>query len=291
MAVVFLVVLFLLKTPTSRDATDPESTNQGLSYSGNAAIGDLIAKDTDLDGVLDWEESLWGTDPTKKDTNDDGTADSVEIEKLKAAEGKNEQASLQGDEKLTKTDEFSQELFATIVTLNQNGTIDKSTIDKLSTSLVDRIQNSPPEKIYTLSDIKIANEDSVRAVTNYNNAMGLIAKGYKGIDGVIEVLREFVSGGDNPDVGVLSKLDLIIDNINKTANDMLEISVPQKLAQYHLNVINVLKRIVENLNGIKLYENDPIVSIGAVSQYINNIPLLESTILQLREATWKGLGN
>ena len=54
----------------------------GLSY-GNAIVGDLVNRDTDGDGLLDWEESLWDTDPNNKDTNGDGVSDSVEIAKIK----------------------------------------------------------------------------------------------------------------------------------------------------------------------------------------------------------------
>lgn len=35
--------------------------------------------DTDGDGLLDWEEALWGTDPKNKDTDRDGTSDGTEV--------------------------------------------------------------------------------------------------------------------------------------------------------------------------------------------------------------------
>ncbi len=35
--------------------------------------------DTDGDGLLDWEEALWGTDPKNKDTDRDGTSDGEEV--------------------------------------------------------------------------------------------------------------------------------------------------------------------------------------------------------------------
>ena len=40
---------------------------------------DNSSSDSDGDGLLDWEESLWGTDPLKYDTDGDGTSDKDEI--------------------------------------------------------------------------------------------------------------------------------------------------------------------------------------------------------------------
>ncbi|MCR4311641.1 MAG: hypothetical protein NUV54_03715, partial [Candidatus Taylorbacteria bacterium] len=39
----------------------------------------LLAKDSDSDGLKDWEEQLWKTDPLNPDTDGDGTPDGAEI--------------------------------------------------------------------------------------------------------------------------------------------------------------------------------------------------------------------
>ena len=41
--------------------------------------GSFSEKDTDGDGLMDWEESLWNTDINKSDTDGDGTNDNDEI--------------------------------------------------------------------------------------------------------------------------------------------------------------------------------------------------------------------
>ena len=84
---VFVLVVFVLKNKDSLGLAGKENGTEemGLIY-GNEILENLITRDTDLDGVLDWEEGLWGTDPTKKDTNDDGVFDGVEIAKLKTAQ-------------------------------------------------------------------------------------------------------------------------------------------------------------------------------------------------------------
>ena len=101
------------------------------------AIGDLVNKDTDRDGILDWEEPLWGLDPTKTETTP-GVPDSSVIKKLKVEQGFSSNTTEGGQdytENLTETDKFSRELFSTIASLNQNGVMDRTTIDKISSSL------------------------------------------------------------------------------------------------------------------------------------------------------------
>src|SRR3989338_96932 len=39
----------------------------------------ILAKDADNDGLKDWEEELWGTDPKQPDTDGDKTPDGEEI--------------------------------------------------------------------------------------------------------------------------------------------------------------------------------------------------------------------
>ena len=139
-AVIFLLVVFLLKTQNEQSRDASNKLKEDLAY-GELTVGDLINRDTDGDGALDWEEGLYGTDLNKKDTNDDGILDSAEIAKLKSETMLSSENTNAEPENLTQTDKFARELFSTIATLNQAGQIDQATIDKLSSSLTEQIQN------------------------------------------------------------------------------------------------------------------------------------------------------
>jgi hypothetical protein len=69
-----LVVFF-----TDRETPSPEANSIDTSAANviRDREGDV---DTDLDGLKDWEEALWGTDPKNPDTDGDGTADGRESE-------------------------------------------------------------------------------------------------------------------------------------------------------------------------------------------------------------------
>lgn len=297
MAVVFLVALFVLKTTSvfknkTNEANEENTAIQqgGLTYGGNEILGDLVSKDTDLDGILDWEESLWGTDPTKRDTNDDGTSDFVEIEKLRAAEGKTIETT-EDIANLTQTDKFSRELFVTVATLSQGGEMDQATVDKISESLAGRIQNSTPRKIFMPTDIKVIKDDSLQAINNYNNTLDDIHKKYPVKVNVMDILQKFMIDENNVDVSVLAELNPIIEQTNKIIDAISKMSVPQSIAPLHLDFINGLQRLSENVSDIKLYETDVIVSLGAISQYEQNTTLLESATNNLANAIKQKLNN
>ncbi len=292
-AVLFIVTLFLFKTTTIfKNIGGNVNQEAGLVYS-NEILGNLVNKDTDGDGVLDWEEGLWGTDPRKKDTNDDGIPDSVEIENLKKQETQNQQGEplLQDEKNLTETDKFSREFFATVATLNQNGQIDQATVNKLSESLANNIQNSPPKKVFVISDLKVIKDDSVQAVKKYSDTLKNTNIKYQTDNTVLDILQRFIVDENTVDVRVLSELDPIIEQTNKIIGTLTKISIPQSLASLHLDFINGLQRLSENLSNIQLYDTDAIVALSAISQYDKNTTILESAVSNLEKTIQQKLNN
>lgn len=302
-AVIFIVLLFFIKNKSLFtnivNYTNQQSSQEGLTYN-KEIIGNLVNRDIDKDGVLDWEEGLWGTDPTKKDTNDDGVPDNVEIEKLKQQTEQNQQGGplldlLENSENLTETDKFSRELFATVATLNQTGQMDQATIDKLSDSLAEHIQNTPPKKVFVISDIKIIKDDpsstSGQAIKNYNDTIDNIYQKYPIKKGVIAILQEFSADENDVDISILSELDPVIEQMTQILDAIVKTNVPQTLSALHLDLTNGFQRLLENISDIKLYDTDAIVALSAISQYEKNAATLETTLNDLGSAIEQKLNN
>ena len=257
-------------------------------------LGDLVNRDTDADGVLDWEEGLWGTDPTKKDTDDDGIPDDTEIAKLKAEtkEGENLDSSIEENEEiLTETDKFSRELFATVATLSQSGTMDQATIDKLSDSLALHMQNIAPKKIYAISEIKITQDDSVQAIQNYKDALTIIRDKYPLKEDATAILAESMKKSGDIDVSILNKLDPIISQMKGIIREVIAVNTPASLSLLHLEVINGFEKLSENLSAIKLVDVDTILALGATTQYFNNAEQLQISMVKLSSAIDQKLNN
>lgn len=279
-------MLFLSKTTSvlkNKTNSEPNNNeNAGLIYS-NAIIGDLVNKDTDLDGILDWEESLWGTDPTKRETTS-GIGDGVAIEKLKEQQNIATGTSNSNGTTLTQTDKFSQELFATVAALDQNGAMNQTTVDTLSSSLSEQIQNSAPRKIFLFSDIKIINNETTQTKQNYGMALGSTFTKHTLNVSIPDILAESLTSDGDIDVAVLNKLDPVIKHIKGIVDEMTVMSVPSSIAILHLEALNDFERIMENLIDIKLVEKDTIVAMGAISQYQENDEKLKTSIEKLISA-------
>jgi hypothetical protein len=68
-------------------------------------------------------------------------------------------------------------------------------------------------------------------------------------------------------------------------------NVPQSISTLHLNVINSLERVAENISDIKLYDNDSIIALGGISKYQENATQLESDLNNLANAINQKLNN
>src|ERR1035437_1204318 len=274
-------MLFLIKIGFSFKNPLVSSKQQNGLYSGSATVGELANKDTDGDGIPDWEEGLYGVDPTKKETTP-GIQDSVAIEKLisqnQIAQGT---PLVKGPVNLTQTDKFSQDLIATVTTLSQNGAMDQTTADALGNSLISQIQNTPVRKVFLLIDLKTTKDDTSATVKKYADALAAIFQKNPTKYTILDILQKFSADVNNVDPSVLVELDPNIKQINGFIDGMIVLSVPQSLAFLHLGVLNGFEKIVKNLNDIKLYDTDPIVALSGMTKYSQNSTTLLADINML----------
>lgn len=293
----FLLVIFLSRNNITfkNIFTSQESKQQSGLTSSNLPIQDLVNLDTDLDGISDWVEKLYGLDPTKKETTP-GIPDNTAIDKLKKEQGVSTivnggNSGTQQTEKLTETEKFSRELLATMVTISQNGTLDASTIDSLASSLAEKIKNPAVRKVFLASDIKIINDDSPQAIKKYFDAMDSTQRKYPIKESVISILQKFVIDENNVDSSVLVRLDPGISQTQKIIDGILKISVPKSLLSLHLDLLNAGEMTLENISDMRLFDSDPIIAMGAINKYQENVDSFGSALRALANAIDQKLNN
>lgn len=267
------------KLENQKNATE---NSDGLAYNYET-IGDLISKDTDADGILDWEENLWGTDPSKKETTP-GISDKETVAKLKAEKEREEpspSSTTPDAGNLNKTDQFSRELFSTVTALSQGGPVDPATLQELGASLAEKIRNTPAQKVFLVSDIKVVKNDTRQDIIKYDDTLNNIYKKHPLERSVSEVLQDFIIDEENVDTTALKNLDPINIQIKAAISDIVKMSVPQSLAELHLDFLNKLQMLSENIDNIKLYETDILLALSGISQYETNMDLLEAAAIKL----------
>lgn len=290
--VVIVVLLFSLNTKSTIKNQAGQST--GLVY-GDKTLSDVVNTDSDLDGVLDWEEGLWGTDPLKTDSDGDGVPDGTEVSQLKGEATVANSNGVLEEENLTETDKFSREVFTTVATLSQSGTLTQETLDGLGSSLAQQIENPTVSKVFLFSDIKTTGNNTGESARIYLNSLDAIFKKqsllYKnGYDGIVytinvtfsDVLQKYLLDPESDKA--FSGLAQITKEVDDVVKSMKGLTVPSGLSVIHLDILNSFQRISENMTNVKLAIKDPIVAMGGASKYEENGMALESALNRLKVA-------
>ncbi len=157
--------------------------------------------------------------------------------------------------------------------------------------LLEKVKNPVVRKIFLTSDLNIQTKEDAQTIKNYADALATIQKIYTVNYTVLDILQKFSADENNVDPKILVKLDPIIEQTSKVIHAGIKTSVPQSLSVLHLNVINSLQRLLENMKDIQLYDTDPIVAFGAISQYNQNASILESDMFNLQSAIQQRLNN
>ncbi len=285
------MVIFLFKKTSlfkNQETYQVVKQESGLTY--DTTIGELTIKDLDQDGVPDWEEPLYGLDPTKKETTE-GIPDKTIIDKQKIEQG----ISLNSENapNLTETEKFSQQLFSTVASLNQNGVMNQSMVDQITSSLSEQIKNTVTRRVFISSNLKIINDDSLKTIETYRDAMIGIQNKYPDKGNVFDILQRFIvdENAAEVDSSVLIELDPIIEQTQNAINALLKVGVPKSLVELHLNFLNAGEKLLENIGGMKLFETDPILALGAMSKYEENIDSFQNSIYILINAVAEKLNN
>src|SRR3990172_5996419 len=126
----------------------------GKDIDQNITLNNLVQKDSDGDGLFDWEEALWGTNPNNKYTNE-GITDSEFIaqKKKELAASEDGQTETQGEENLNETEKFSREFLATVTALKQTGNLNEGAISNIANVVGEKVGNSNLPNNYRVTDL------------------------------------------------------------------------------------------------------------------------------------------
>jgi len=241
----------------------------------NIKVGDLLTIDSDNDGVSDWEESLWGLDPKKSDTNDDGVSDGTEVQ-AKKAELKASTEPTTGTEELNETARLARDLFTTITALSQNGLLTDSSIINIAGTLGDQITTKDIPDVFSQKDLTIV-PTSKNSIQVYQKSLAKVILKYPTdkIGTELEVIAEIFNTND---MSKLADLKEIADQYESLSNDLHILSVPADLADKHTTIINTAHRLSVSLTDIsKTFEN-PVASLGGFITYTKESVVFMNTL-------------
>lgn len=232
--------------------------------SANKTISESFADvDSDEDGLKDWEEALWQTDPLVADSDGDGLSDYEEVErKRKEIQSDSEYEELGEPE--TETDLFARQFLSTVATLNQQGTLDQAGVEDFSRGISSVIENTKIQDKYSLVDLKILSTTP----QDYNNSLkeAFINSGLYNIDkSESQVIAEFIKNNGSKES--MEDINSLIVAYAKFSDSIVNIRVPYSVSGPHLLLANSANRISKALASVKYINEDPIRSISGIQDY------------------------
>ena len=254
-----------------RLATQNMPSNSILSVSTSTEYTD---RDTDADGLPDWEEHLFGSDPLKFDTDGDGTPDGEEVRlgrdptkpntAKKGMPANDYLPSIQDPHFATSTTDvlgIKKEYFAKFLAVEGNKVREQTYKD-----LLKHFDPNTLKVHNELVDLNVSSDNSVEGMHAYGNAFGNIIKKYVKRSHRTEedILKDGIKASSS---APLRELQLpAIDYMNFSA-DLKLTRVPSALASSHLKIVNGYEQMSKGLLAMQLLYSDPVVGAGGYQAY------------------------
>lgn len=271
-AILVFVSYYLIKSSDFFQNYQGNNPNETQTASLSATSEDRN-QDSDGDGLADWEEVLWKTDPLLKDTDGNGITDGDEVKQKKEELTKtnSELASNISDQTLTNTDYIARDLYTTLRANSIQGIVTENAIDYLSELGSDRIKGVFNPTIYTKDDIKIVTEDPA----SYNSYLNLINNVATNYPFDIEFASTYLETLNNLETFEGQQKIAEIKTETHTIHDLLKnAAVPTSATIPHLELLNAYSSLDEITKNLIDFEQDPVLAVSSFAAYeetFNNI--------------------
>lgn len=253
---VFIVIFLLSKiNPNLKARMEAKKAFKGMS------VGELVVNDANKNGIADWEESLFGLDPTG-----DGEENAKIISEKKKEFGTNTTDT--ENQNLSENDKLSRELFSIITTLNQTGNLNESSIENIANALDEKLNLEPIEDIYVEKDIE-KSQVNQKTIEEYYINFGNIALLHKDdeIGGELVYISQALLNDDKKAIEIAVNIS---DKYDEFAENLMDIkSVPSTIRKTHVELANNYHKTAVAIKRMSLMLEDPVYAMNAVADYKN----------------------
>lgn len=279
--ILFLVFIFSVIFPINEIFIS--KTNTGL-VPNIRNMDDLLQLDSDTDGVADWEETLWGTDKTNKETF--GMPDSIYIQ------NKKKELNLEENEEktiaeLTETDKFARSFFTSFVALKDQG--EDSLITNFAKNMGTSMVSAELPTKYFEADILIKELNTLESKNAYYEKAKTLFEKYKeaGIGKEINIIAKNMVESEKTnnfeDTKGYQELLPTGDAYITFAKELSKIETPKSLSKIHLDILNGAHNTGLSVLNMQKMILDPIAGLSGISQYQKYSKELISGVLELEK--------
>lgn len=257
---------------------NPFFTTRVDAKSSEELLKAYAAKDTDADGLPDWQEALYGTDPVNPNsfsaelTDGEAVAQGLLTPQSLASKVPKDEGMISGldvaDDSLTAR--FSREFFARYFSTRGNA---PPSSEEVLVFVNDAVAELSAERLatdaFTVNDLELSPNTGAEALTNYAALVedALVENSVPADRTDLEYFAEAVEKGS---ADSLSKLADISGGYEAVASALMAIPAPEEVALAHLELANALARLGEATGDLAALKSDPIrtlLGIGGYRQY------------------------
>jgi len=266
-----IALILIVQTPWFQSLFSKKD-KKGVAINQNSTIGEVVSKDSNGNGIPDWQERLWGLDPTVATTN--GVSNKTIIEQKR----KSLQGQSLGEENLNETDIIAQQLYGVTSALGQSG-INDTSLSSIGADLGKSIDLKQPVNKYSAQDLSTTKTTASSLRSYYNTVSSIVSK----YDDDTEEISLIISALETEDFSRLSELTQKSIDYKNLSKQLKAIKVPIGVSAYHLNIINGLYGIAESFDYISKLEDNGISALAGISSYKNYSLLIDQTLINMSE--------
>lgn len=256
------------------------STKKADAESTEALLASYAQKDTDADGLPDWQEALYGTNPNNAQSTKFGMFDGEALRKGLLTATSTASFLPKEDTKLTAadlpgvapapgsiTDQFSQEFFKSYVAAGGGGQLSAEKQDALIANLMKDFgarASAVLSSKYTI--VSVRTNPNISVLQYADNVESILRKNdVKQAEGNPVVLMADLI--QNNSESARPKLKKLATAYASVTSDLLTVNVPPQLANDHLTLVRSFDEMGKATALITKYETDPVGVLGALSIY------------------------
>lgn len=269
-----------------------ESPPVAQASTESALLQAVATKDSDNDGLPDWEEALYGTNPRVADSSRLGMTDGeavsrglivpVAIADVPGVPASGSSTATPEDDTLTTA--FAKTFFTLYVAAKKakdGGDLSEGEMNDVATKALESLSSSvaPVPDFKSAKDIKVSGSgpDALKAFAVSAEAV-LLKNTSIATTSEIRYLEHAI---ENDDEKAIPYIASIASAYRGSAAGLSVLPVPVELAKENLAVINALMRAGQVISDFTVVNSDPLVTMLALKQYPQAILGLGNAFIQI----------
>lgn len=237
-------------------------------------LGDLQKKDSNSNGILDWEERLYGLDPL---TNGEENKKIVEAKRklLRDSAADNEAGAVTG-----QTSDFNREFLSIIGSLQTTGALSDDALQNIANSIGGKLIDQEQKEIYPLSSFTVIRDSDI-AMDEYQRLSNIELNKLSTVPMMgheMEFIGENLRSGDPL---FLAPLDNISNAYKSFAEVLVKVPVPESLVVAHKALVNSSMYISKSLLMIQKVNTDPMTALQGVASYNTHFIIMNESLDEL----------